>query len=46
MVCTKILISGYRSRLDSLEMFEELKPEESKNPVITWHQRLRSLYKP
>ncbi|CAD8089542.1 unnamed protein product [Paramecium sonneborni] len=36
----------YRSRLDSLDMFEELKPEESKNPVITWHQRLRSQYKP
>ncbi|CAD8148504.1 unnamed protein product [Paramecium octaurelia] len=36
----------YRSRLDSLEMFEELKPEESKNPVITWHQRLRSQYQP
>ncbi|CAD8059101.1 unnamed protein product [Paramecium primaurelia] len=36
----------YRSRLDSLEMFEELKPEESKNPVITWHQRLRSQYRP
>ncbi|CAK93113.1 unnamed protein product (macronuclear) [Paramecium tetraurelia] len=27
-------------------MFEELKPEESKNPVITWHQRLRSQYRP
>ncbi|CAD8064620.1 unnamed protein product [Paramecium primaurelia] len=36
----------YRSRLDSLDMFEELKPEESKNPVITWHQRLRSQYRP
>ncbi|CAK73704.1 unnamed protein product (macronuclear) [Paramecium tetraurelia] len=36
----------YRSRLDSLDMLEELKPEESKNPVITWHQRLRSQYMP
>ncbi|CAD8068660.1 unnamed protein product [Paramecium sonneborni] len=36
----------YRSRLDFLEIFEELKPEESKNPVITWHQRLRSQYRP